>query len=68
MAMSEYIFVETKNRAEKERLRKKLSRDVQSFLSSGGSITECEPRQDPKIRITKEWISKFTWKLKADQD
>ena len=53
---------------EKERLRKKLSRDIKKFLKSGGKITECEPRQHQKIKITKQWLSEFTWKLKADQD
>ena len=56
------------NEYQRQKLRKALNKDVETFLKSGGKITECEPRQHQKIRITKQWLSEFTWKLKADQD
>ena len=54
------------NNAEKDRLRAELRQDVESFLSSGGKITECEPRKDQRLKI-KNWISKLTWKLRVEQ-
>ena len=56
------------NPLEKERLRKKLSRDMKAFLKSGGKITECPPRTDLKLEKKKGWFSRLTWSIRQDKN
>ena len=54
------------NEYQRQQLRIALNKDVETFLKSGGKITECEPRKDQRLQI-KDWISKLTWKLRVEQ-